>query len=171
MQEEARKKSINFDLKLNTSINPLLENVVSKDKFETLIGDHLKDAIIAVESSKASYKSILVTFGLIDGMYEFSVYDTGIEFEIDTLLKLGKEQVTTHKEEGGSGIGFITTFETLKECKASLIIEEYNPEATNYTKSVNIRFDGKNQYKIYSYRAEEIKKQKPESRIRIEKIK
>lgn len=171
MQEEARKKDINFDLKLNTSINPLLENIISKDKFETIIGDHLKDAIIAVDKSSNSYKSILVTLGLVEGNYEFSVYDTGIEFEVDTLLKLGKEQVTTHKEDGGSGIGFMTTFETLNECKASLVIEEYNPETTNYTKAVIIRFDGKNEYKIYSYRAEKIKEQKHERRIIIEKLK
>lgn len=171
MQEEARKKDINFDLKLNTSINPLLENIISKDKFETIIGDHLKDAIIAVDNSSNSYKSILVTLGLIEGNYEFSIYDTGIEFEIDTLVKLGKEQVTTHKDEGGSGIGFMTTFETLNECKASLVIEEYNPETTNYTKAVIIRFDGKNEYKIYSYRAEKIKEQKHKRRIIIEKLK
>lgn len=171
MQEEARKKEINFDFKLNASINPLIETIISKDKFETIIGDHLKDAIIAVVSSEKSYKSILVTFGLVDGNYEFSVYDTGIEFEIDTLLKLGKEQITTHKDEGGSGIGFITTFETLRECKASLIIEEYNPEATNYTKAVIIRFDGKKQYKICSYRANEIKKQNYGRKILIEQLK
>lgn len=171
MQEEAIQNSINFDLKINEKINLLVDNIISKDKFETLIGDHLKDAIIAVKASDEAYKSILVTLGLVDGNYEFSVYDTGVEFEIDTLLKLGKEQVTTHKDEGGSGIGFMTTFETLKECKASLVIEEYNPEATNYTKSVTIKFDGKNEYRIYSYRAEKIKKQKPERRIIIKKLK
>lgn len=171
MQEEAKTKNINFDVKLNTSINNLLENTISKDKFETLIGDHLKDAIIAVEASENSYKSILVTLGLVEGIYELSIYDTGIEFEIETLLKLGEEQVTTHKETGGSGIGFMTTFETLKECKASLVIEEYNPETTSYTKSVTIRFDGKNKYKIYSYRANKIKEQKHKRRIIIEELK
>lgn len=171
MQEEAAKNNINFDLKINESINPLIENIIPKEKFEILIGDHLKDAIIAIKASKATYKSILVTLGLVEGIYEFSIYDTGIEFEIDTLLKLGEEQVTTHKNEGGSGIGFMTTFETLKECKASLVIEEYNPETTNYTKSVTIKFDGKNEYKICSYRAEKIKEQKPKRRIIIEKMK
>lgn len=171
MQEEAAKDNINFDLKINESITPLIENIIPKEKFEILIGDHLKDAIIAIKASKATYKSILVTLGLVEGIYEFSIYDTGIEFEIDTLLKLGEEQVTTHKNEGGSGIGFMTTFETLKECKASLVIEEYNPETTNYTKSVTIKFDGKNEYKICSYRAEKIKEQKSKRRIIIEKMK
>lgn len=171
LQEEARKNNISFDLKINASINSLIDNIIPKEKFEILIGDHLKDAIIAINSSEKSYKSILVILGLVDGVYEFSVYDTGIEFEIDTLLKLGKEQVTTHKDTGGSGIGFMTTFETLKECRASLVIEEYNPETTTYTKSVTIRFDGKNKYKICSYRAEKIKEQKTKRRIIIQKLK
>ena len=32
MQEEARKNDINFDLKLNTSIKPLIENYISKEE-------------------------------------------------------------------------------------------------------------------------------------------
>ncbi len=171
MQEEAIKNNIQFDLKINANINSLINEIIPKEKFETLIGDHIKDAIIAINSNNKTYKSILVTLGLVDGIYEFSVYDTGIEFKIDTLLKLGIEQVTTHKEEGGSGIGFMTTFKTLKECKASLVIEEYNPETTNYTKAITIRFDGKNEYKIYSYRAEKIKEQKGKRRIIIKRIK
>lgn len=170
MQEEAIKSNINFDLKINESIHDLLENIIPKDKFETLLGDHLRDAIIAVNFSNSSYKSILTTLGIVENCYELSIYDTGIEFEINTLLKLGKEQVTTHKDTGGSGIGFITTFETLKATKASLIIEEYNPKTTNYTKSVNIRFDGKGEYRIYSYRAEDIKNQNKEKRIIIKNI-
>ncbi len=170
MQDEASKCNINFDLKINESINDLIDNIIPKDMFETLLGDHLRDAIIAVNASDNSYKSILTTLGLVDGCYELSVYDTGIEFQIDTLLKLGKEQVTTHKDSGGSGIGFMTTFETLKTTKASLVIEEYSPETTNYTKSVNIRFDGKNQYRIYSYRADDIKKQNKEKRIIVKNI-
>lgn len=170
MQEEAIKSNINFDLKINESIHDLLENIIPKDKFETLLGDHLRDAIIAVNASNSSYKSILTTLGMVENCYELSIYDTGIEFEINTLLKLGKEQVTTHKDTGGSGIGFITTFETLKATKASLIIEEYNPKTTNYTKSVNIRFDGKGEYRIYSYRAEDIKNGNKEKRIIIKNI-
>lgn len=170
MQEEAINSGINFDLKINTSIHDLIDKIISKDKFETLLGDHLKDAMIAINSSDKTYKSILVILGIVDDCYELSIYDTGIEFEIETLLKLGKERITTHKDTGGSGIGFMTTFETLESTKASLIIEEYNPETTSYTKSVNIRFDGKNNYKIYSYRAEEIKNKNKDKKIIIKNI-
>ena len=170
MQEEAINSGINFDLKINTSIHDLIDKIIPKDKFETLLGDHLKDAIIAINSSDKTYKSILVILGIVDDCYELSIYDTGIEFEIETLLKLGKERITTHNDIGGSGIGFMTTFETLESTKASLIIEEYNPETTSYTKSVNIRFDEKNNYKIYSYRAEEIRNKNKDKKIIIKNI-
>lgn len=168
-QNEANKNNIDFNVIINENIEDLLK-IIDKPKLETLIGDHLKDAIIAVNKSKNPYKSILIILGISNKCYEISICDSGIEFEIDTLLKLGKERVTTHKEEGGSGIGFITTFKTLKETKASLEIEEYNPKTTNYTKSIVIRFDGKNEYRIYSYRAEEIKKKNNGKRIIIEEL-
>jgi len=122
MNSEAIKNSIDLNLKINGSISEMIENVIPQNKLETLLGDHIKDAIIAINSSEENDKEILVEIGKNRDNYEVCIYDTGIEFEIDTLLKLGLEQVTTHELTGGSGIGFMTTFETLKECKASLVI-------------------------------------------------
>lgn len=171
MSEEAKKDNIKFNLKINGNINYMIEKVIEQSKLETLLGDHIKDAIIAVRSSNNTYRSILTTIGIIDNCYEICIYDTGIEFEIETLLKLGLETITTHKDTGGTGIGFMTTFETLKSTKASLIIEEKHPmNNTDYTKAIVIRFDGKNEYKIRSYRAEEIIKQKKDNRIIVQNI-
>ena len=170
MQEECYKSNIDFKLQIEGNIYYLINNIISKNKLETLIGDHIKDAIIAINSSNNKYKSIFVILGIKNNHYELCVYDTGKEFDIEVLLKLGLEPITSHRETGGSGIGFITTFETLKECKASLIIEEYNLDTTDYTKSVIIRFDNRNEYKIRTYRAEEIRKRSKDNRIIIENI-
>lgn len=171
MQTECYNNNIDFKLQIEENIYQLVNNIIPKNKLETLIGDHIKDAIIAVNSSDNKYKSILVILGIKDNCYELCIYDSGIEFEIETLLKLGLESITTHKEDGGTGIGFITTFETLKECKASLIIEERHEIKDNdYTKAVIFRFDNKNEYKIYSYRADEIRKCSNNSRIIIENL-
>jgi len=172
MKEEAEKSNIKFDLKINGNINYMIENIINQSKLETLLGDHIKDAIIAIDNSNNTYKSILIIIGIVEECYEICIYDTGIEFEIETLLKLGTEAITTHKETGGSGIGFMTTFETLRDTKGSLIIEEKHPMTnTDYTKAIRIRFDGKNEYKICSYRANEIKKCKKDNRIIVEKLK
>ena len=81
-----------------------------------------------------------------------------------------KTRVTTNKERGGKGIGFITTFETLNETGASLIIEEFGPgENRIYTKAVKFRFDDRKEYRIYSYRADEIIKQNKNRNIIVKK--
>lgn len=170
MCKESAKNGIDFDVKINGNILFMVQKIIDSKMLETLLGDHIKDAIIAINSSQNTYKNILVTIGIVKECYEISVYDTGIEFEIDTLLKLGLERITTHKSTGGSGIGFMTTFETLAKTKASLIIEEKHPITNNdYTKIVRIRFDGKKEYRIKSYRQNEIEGRKVDKRIKFEK--
>ena len=170
MQIECIKNNIDFKLKIEGNVYPLVNNIIEKDRLVTLIGDHLKDAIIAINFSKNKFKSIIAILGIKNNCYEFCICDTGIEFQIETLLKLGLEPVTTHKETGGTGIGFISTFETLKKCNASLIIDEKHEESNNdYTKSVTIKFDGKRQYIIKSYRADKIKDKAEDDRIIIKR--
>ena len=148
----------------------LINNLIPKNKLETLIGDHIRNAVIAINSRNSTNKRILAILGVKNNCYEFCVYDTGIEFEINTLLKIGLERATTHKEDGGSGIGFMTTFETLKETGASLTIKEIGHiDENEYTKAIIIRFDGLNEYNIYSYRAEKIINNS-NRKIKIEKL-
>lgn len=171
MQSECKKNNIDFKLQISGNIQHMVNKIIPENKLVTLIGDHLRDAIIAINSGSNNFRSIIAVLGIKDNCYEFCVYDTGIEFEIETLLKLGLEPATTHKDSGGTGIGFMTTFETLKETKASLIIEEKHEMTDNdYTKAVIIRFDNKNEYRIKSYRADKIKEKVKEDRIIIVNI-
>lgn len=165
MRQEAERSKIEFKLEIEFDIKEIIENKIPKNKLETLLTDHIRDAIIAIENSKNKNRKIEVKFSNKE-FYQVEFYDTGIEFEIETLLNLGLERTTTHKATGGTGIGFMTTFETLKECKASLEIEEFNNK--EYTKAVIIGFDGKNEYRIHSYRAEEIKNKIQDNRIIID---
>lgn len=158
MQSECVKNKIDFQLQLSGNIHHMINKYVSKENLEILIADHIKNSIIAINHSDNINKSILVRLGIIDGIYSLYIYDSGVEFEIDTLLKLGKIPSTTHKDDGGTGMGFMNTFDTLKKYKASMIIKEYGkPGKDNYTKLIIIKFDDKNEYKICSYRQKEIK--------------
>lgn len=168
MNNQAKKNNISFEVEVNYNVKDITENIINQSKLETLLADHINDAIIAINYSSNPSRKIMISFDKVSDIHEIKIYDTGIEFEIETLLKLGTVQVTTHKDNGGSGIGFMTTFETLKECKGSLIIEEYNHDPTNFTKSITIRFDNKNEYKIRSYRTEQIKEQDEENRVIVE---
>ncbi len=166
MKQESEKDKIDFKLNLDFDINEILETKIPQSKLETMLADHIRDAIIAINCSDNKKRKIKVVLDKEDNNYQIKFYDTGIEFEIETLSNLGLKRITTHKSAGGSGIGFMTTFETLKQCKASLIIEEYSD--LEYTKAVIIKFDNKNEYRIHSYRAEEIKNKIKDNRIIIE---
>lgn len=153
MQSECIKSDINFELQLNGDIFSMVTTVINKEKLEILLSDHIKNAIIAINSSENINKSILVRLGLINDIYSIYFYDSGIEFDEKVLSSLGKEQITTHKDIGGTGCGFLNTFDTLKEFNASLEINEISaPCKDNYTKSIVIKFDGKNDFTINSYK-------------------
>ena len=172
MQVECKKNNIDFKLQVNGNIHHMVNKLIPQNKLVTLIGDHLKDAIIALNASDNKFRSIFAFIGKKEDFYEFSILDSGIEFENNTLLKLGLKPITTHKDNGGTGFGFMTTFETMKETKASLIIEEkHEMTETDYTKSVTIRFDGKNEYRISSYKAKEILKNMKDNRIILDFLK
>lgn len=168
MQSECKNNNIDFKLQVNGNIHHMVNKIIPQDRLVTLIGDHLRDAIIAINAGDNKFRSILAILGVKDECYELCIYDSGVEFTIDTLSKLGIEPTTTHKDTGGSGIGFMTTFETMKQTGASLIIDEKcKPSANDYTKAVIIRFDGKNEYIIRSYRFENLKKKIKDKRITI----
>ena len=159
MQAECIKNKIDFDLKINGNIHHMTNKFVEKETLEILIADLIKNAIIAINYSKNINKSILVKLGIIDGIYSIYVYDSGIEFEIKTLINLGQKPSTTHAESGGTGMGFMNTFDTLNKHNASIEINEIGKESKdNYTKYIAIKFDNKHEFSINSYRKEQIEK-------------
>lgn len=166
MQSECIKNKIDFELQINGNIHHMVNKYVSKSDLEILLADHIKNAIIAIKHSENMNKNILVRLGLIDGFYSVYIYDSGIEFEIKTLINLGIKPSTTHEKDGGTGMGFMNTFDTLRKYKASLIIHEYGkPSKDNFTKLIKIIFDNKSEYKISSYRKEDIQKEDREKRV------
>lgn len=161
LHSECVRNKIDFDLKIVGNIHYMTNHFVTIDELEILLADHIKDAIIAIKHSTNVNRTILVKLGLIDEVYSLFIYDSGIEFDIDTLLSLGSKPITTHDEDGGTGLGFMNTFDTLNKHSASLCIHEINaPLPDNYTKSINIKFDNLHKFEIKSYRKEDIKKSK-----------
>ena len=154
---KASAKGIDFDLTVSAPLTEIIGKYISQTDLQTLICDHIKDAVIAVNAEDNIHGKILVTLSVNGGNYEISIFDNGVAFETDTLAKLGTERITTHADSGGSGIGFMTTFETLRKSYASLIITEFENK-TPFSKSVTFRFDGATSFIILSYRAEELRR-------------
>lgn len=168
MQSECIKNKIDFQLQLNGNIYTMTNHYVGKDELEILLADHIKDAIIAIGYADTVNKSILVRLGKINGIYSLYIYDSGIEFEIDTFKELGIKPSTTHKDNGGTGMGFMNTFDTLRKYKASLEIKEIGkPCKDNFTKVLKFKFDNKEEFTIKSYRKDEIKKKDKENKLNL----
>lgn len=153
---KAASHGIDFDVSVSATVDEVIGKYISQTDLQTLICDHIKDAIIAIDAKSENGGKILIDLSMQEGNYAVTFFDSGVDFEIDTLAKLGKERVTTHADNGGSGIGFMTTFETLRKSYASLIVNEFENK-TPFSKSISIRFDGNTAFIIQSYRKEELK--------------
>ena len=146
MQEECRLNGIDFNLQLNGNIYQMTNNYITKYELSILLADHIKDAIIAINHTDNINKSIMVRLGKVDECFALYIYDSGVEFPKEVLEKLGKEPITTYPNEGGTGMGFMNTFDVLRKYNASLIIESIGkPSKDNYTKVIKIKFDNKKQ--------------------------
>lgn len=170
MFKECERNDINFLLKINGSVNYMIKHYISVDELTTLLSDHIKNAIISINNSDNTFKSILITIGEIGDYYGVVIFDSGKEFKINTLVNLGIKPATTYKNNGGTGIGFITTFDTLKKTNASLIIKELPSVENNYTKSITVQFDNFNDYKIISHRVKEIRLKNRKNHIHFENL-
>ncbi|MCL2200946.1 MAG: hypothetical protein FWB75_03190 [Oscillospiraceae bacterium] len=155
MATRAAKEEIEFETSVQADTGTLIVSYISTLKFQTLCADLIENAIIATAKSKC--KKILFTFTSKDNVFEICVQDSGMSFELETLANLGITKTSTHLDDGGSGIGYMTIFEIIRECNASLVISEYCSEPCSYTKSVSIRFDGNFSYNLLGGRANEFK--------------
>lgn len=147
---------IDFDLTVSETVDEIVGKYISQTELQTLLCDHIKDAVIAVDATGKDNGKILVDLSVKNDDYTIAVFDNGVDFEAETLAKLGEERVTTHAENGGSGIGFMATFETLRKAHASLSITEFENK-TPFSKSVSFIYNGENSFIIKSYRAEQLK--------------
>ena len=151
LQQKASSWNITLQVTPTSSSTPFIAHLLSEDEFCTLVADLVENALIATHYQNG--RQVLVDLSTIDGNPSLHVFDSGIPFSTDVLLKYGKESITTHADDAGSGIGLMQTAALLTKYKASLYIEEF--PSGMYTKKVSITFDARNGYSLYTYRSEE----------------
>ena len=149
MLQRCHSHNITLDFSLHGTIEYFLKQITEKD-FLTLLADLLENALIATIHGQGT--AILLHIGTMDEHCFISVWDSGIPFTKEVLLHLGKKPYTTHKEDGGSGIGLVSTYELLQKYQASLHIDECISSKNDYTKQVSILFDNKKEYHLITNR-------------------
>lgn len=152
MLMKANSLNINFEILYLANVSNLINLLLSEEQFNTLVGDLIDNSLNALKSTKNG--KILFNIEIINDFYRINIFDNGMPFPINILLDLGLHNITSHSEDGGSGIGIMNIFDTMETLKFSFIISEYETETNIYTKCVSIYFNNKKKYYINSYRSE-----------------
>lgn len=153
MYERSLKENFVLKVDVDSELTGLTEKIITDEDLGTLIADLIENAIIATRYNNG--KDILVRLGMMKKEYTIEVYDSGIPFDKEVLAKYGYEQITTHADESGSGIGMMQTYEILSKCGASLFIDEFAEGEGMYTKRISVVFNKKHQYVLYTKRSDE----------------
>ncbi len=153
IQQKAADAGITFHVTLDCNGRDFLKNTADEASLNTLLADLLENAIIATKYNNGKY--ILLNIGMLSRHYCLHVFDCGIPFTKEVLASLGQEQITTHADDSGSGIGLMQTYEILKQQSASLLIDEFEPDSGLYTKKISVVFNKQSQYTLYTTRSEE----------------
>ena len=153
MHERSLKEDFILKINVEQSLEKLTEKIISEEDLATLLADLIDNAIIATKYNNG--KQILVRLGMMGKDYTVEVYDSGVPFDKEVLVKYGREQITTHADDSGSGIGMMQTFEILSKCGAGLFVDEYKQGEGVYTKRISVVFNRKHQYVLYTCRSDE----------------
>lgn len=153
MSQKAYEMNINFDIVFSCNIKTMIEKDISENDLNTLLADLLENALIATKYG--NHQHVLLSVDRLEDFYSIHVFDSGIPFTKEVLANLGLKNYTTHKSDGGSGIGLVTSYELLKKYEASLAIEEFVQDSGLYTKKLSVVFNHLNQYTLFTYRNKE----------------
>lgn len=152
MWYKCEAENIKVIVEIRGEPEPFREKIASKD-LQTICADLLENARIALKSCED--KQIFVLIKNENNIPMLNVWDNAPPFPKEVLYHFGKKRYTTHKNEGGSGIGIITIWELLEHYQASICIDENLEGETTYTKKVEISFDSKRNYRLHTKRPKE----------------
>lgn len=137
MDQRAFTEKISFEAVVDHGFMEAVRYRISTEDLATLLADLTENAIIATREQEQ--RNILVSLHQISGRPALAVYDSGVPFPEEVRQAWGKQRITTHAEEGGSGIGMETAFEICKKTQADFLIEEH-PPVDLYTKCISVTF-------------------------------
>lgn len=149
---EARK--IEFAVNVTPGLKAFVSSRISSDDITHLLADLLENAIIAV--TPCTSRKIRLQIYPYRKWFVIELSDTGIPFQAESLLQFGIQQLTTHKDSGGSGIGLMDIWKLKEKYHASIHITEY-PDSSPFSKRITFLLDHRNQYLIRTWRCEELK--------------
>lgn len=122
-ERETAEKGIGCLIMLKDKPSRLSKEIgMSQGEIQQVVGDLMRNAIRAVESSEEKEGRILFCFGYVpgNGTYVLEVYDNGTAFPREILDHLGTRGMTT----AGTGHGLADVRETVEKYGGRLEVEE-----------------------------------------------
>lgn len=153
MSKQANLADVKLTFTMPETLKLPVSSPISSNDLVHLLADLIDNAIIA--TSGCVNRTIQLRMYLYNQSLLIEISDTGIPFEIPSLLNFGLKPYTTHADTGGSGIGLMDIWKIKETYKASILITEYK-EASSFSKKIVLLFDNRNQYLISSWRYKEI---------------
>lgn len=115
-----------------------IEGCGVENDFLTLLLDLGENAIISTKNSDIKVVKTGISFR--HGDISLNVYDSGNKFDERVKRFIGKRRFTTHKTDGGSGIGLMTAYELMRKYSASFVVNE-NIVSDEVRKCVSVVFN------------------------------
>lgn len=153
MEKRAYGEHIKLSVQTAINFHDFVPKHISAEDLSHVLSDLLENAIIAAKHSSSPV--IQLQFYKAGKDFVIEIADNGIPFEAASLVNFGLEQITTHADTGGSGIGLMDIWKNKEKYGASLHITEYKDDAP-YAKKIALIFNKKNRYTISTERKEEL---------------
>ena len=142
---KAKQNNIEFNVTVAEGCIPALLSKTAMTDLTTILCDLGENAVIATKNVPDG--KILVSFEYSEAKHPcICFYDNGALFDEKVIANMGKRKITTHKNDGGSGIGLMTLFEILNKYNASYCLDERQTE--QFTKRIQLTFDNLNKVEI-----------------------
>ena len=165
--KNARRDGVDVQFEMEDGILTQLNQYLSDEELAHLLGDLIQNALIALSS--VEQKALSIRLQTVRKRPTISIADSGADFPINVLQNYGIRPCSSHLDEGGSGIGLMDVWKIKQDCKATLLIKEY-PNTSEYTKQINLIFDNKNGYFVFTNRKEELTSEIHRPDLRIEEL-
>ena len=151
MELQSLRDNISFSVHFGTSLEQFIPNTIAEIDVMHTVDDLLKNAFKS--TLKQDTRMVQLQFYKLGKHFVIEVADSGIPFELESLVNMGLEKRTTY--EDGSGIGLIEIWDIKEKYGATYHLEEY-PVAAPFTKRISIILDKKNRYSVRTNRKAEL---------------
>jgi len=147
MSKKAKECNVTYEIKATGNFTFIKDDMDFETDLLTILADLIENALIATKSSDK--KNIAIHFTNAD-YFSVEIFDGGIFFNEEVIRNLGIKRTTSHKNEGGSGIGLMTLISLSQKHKVTLIIEEFRNNPL-YIKKISLLFNKETSVIIRTY--------------------